>query len=574
MLHWAQAALLAMAYFGIGRFALMFAIPPGYATAVWPSSGIALAVLLLFGNRLWPGVWLGAAMLNATVSASLVPAAVIASGNTLEALAAAWLIRRYIGVPYRFLHAEHVVIFVLTAALCATVAATIGVLPLAVAHGLDWPQVLWNWGTWWEGDLNGMLVLTPLILAWCAPAEARREAALETRWTPRRQVEAAALVLLLLVVARLAFGEPHGSLSFKFVILPFVLWAAFRFGQREVTTVIALACGIALWYTIENSGRIGGGSNDALLVLLAFNNVVVLTGLVLAAVLGERARAVEELRRRHAELEARVEARTRELRSATRAKSDFLATMSHELRTPLNSLLILAGLLRDNGEKNLSARQIQYAQTIHAAGTDLLMLINEILELARIEAGAAPALDIAPLKTAALVTQVENTFRPVAAEKGLDFRIDVAAAPAEIDTDARRLQQVLKNLLANAFKFTRQGGVTLRISRARGGWPATHESLNAARDVIAFTVADTGIGIPLDRQEAVFEAFQQADRATSVEFGGTGLGLSISRELSRLLGGEIVLESLPGHGSSFTLYLPQPAPPQPAATPEPPVLRR
>jgi hypothetical protein len=224
-------------------------------------------------------------------------------------------------------------------------------------------------------------------------------------------------------------------------------------------------------------------------------------------------------------------------------KSQFLANMSHELRTPLNSLLILARLLADNADGNLSAKQVQFAQTIYASGMDLLSLINDLLDLAKIESGAVTTLNIAPARLDELRDELERTFRQVAQDKGLQFRIDLdPALPAAIRTDMPRLKQVLKNLLANAFKFTRQGGVSLRVVPAEGR--------------IAFAVADTGIGIPAEKQKIIFEAFRQADGTTSRQYGGTGLGLSISRELTRLLGGEIQVASEPGKGSTFTLYLP------------------
>ncbi len=321
--------------------------------------------------------------------------------------------------------------------------------------------------------------------------------------------------------------------------------------------MVAAACAIAVWYTIETSARLGPATtNQALLVLLAFNSVAVLTGLVLSTVLGERARAMRELRGRHDELEARVRERTREVERANRAKSDFLATMSHELRTPLNSLLILAGMLRDNPVRNLTPKQIQYVHTIHSSGTDLLALINEILDLARIESGAPVRLDPALVRLADLQVYVEQTFRQLAVEKGVGFRVELDGAPAEIRSDQRRLQQILKNLLANAFKFTRRGEVALRVAPAAAGWSAGRSSLEGAAQVVAFSVTDTGIGIARDKQEMVFEAFQQADPSTSAEYGGTGLGLSISRELARLLGGDISVSSEPGRGSCFTLYLP------------------
>jgi PAS domain S-box-containing protein len=238
-----------------------------------------------------------------------------------------------------------------------------------------------------------------------------------------------------------------------------------------------------------------------------------------------------------------VRAKT-EAERANESKSQFLANMSHELRTPLNSLLILARLLADNAGGRLDAKQVRFAQTIYASGMDLLGLINDLLDLAKIEAGAMTALHMAPVRLADLRDDIERTFREMAREKKLDFALELApGVPETIRTDATRLKQVLKNLLANAFKFTRQGGVRLRI--------APHGPKS-----VAFAVMDTGIGIAPDKQHIIFEAFQQADGTTSRQYGGTGLGLSISRELTRLLGGELEVASEAGKGSTFTLILP------------------
>src|SRR5260221_7522542 len=272
--------------------------------------------------------------------------------------------------------------------------------------------------------------------------------------------------------------------------------------------------------------------------------------------LSEQMRQVE-LKNREVELaKAALEEKAEQLALSSRYKSEFLANMSHELRTPLNSLLILAKLLADNVGNNLMPKQIDYAQTIYAAGNDLLSLINDILDLAKIESGTV-TLDIAPERFSGLQDYVERTFRQVAQDKGLGFTMDAAhGLPAVIHTDEKRLQQILKNLLSNAFKFTEKGSVALRIFLAKSGWTAGHPQLDAAERVVAFAVTDTGIGIPESKRKVIFEAFQQADGTTSRKYGGTGLGLSISRELTRLLGGEIRVESEPGKGSTFTFYLP------------------
>ena len=694
----AQAACLAAAYFAAAKLALLLAIPPGYATALWPGSGIALAALLLAGNRLWPGVWVGSFAANVTIEGSLFASAVIATGSALQAVAGAELVRRHIGIPFRFGRAEEVVKFVGLAALIATIAPTCALLPLGLAHAMPGIELFRNWLTWWQGDATGIILVAPLVLSWAVPSG--------VHWTRVRAAEGLAFAVLLLGATHAVFsvGSP-GSSSYAttFLILPFIIWAAFRFSQREVTTATTAICAIALWYTLRQD--VGPFStvplNEALLLLLLFVTTVVFTGLVLSALLGQLDLAMGELRNRSRELELRVSERTRDLEQANRllhediaarartermladserrfrlmvesvvdyaifmldaegrvaswnagaqrisgyelheivgqhfsrfypredlerrkpewelevagsegrfeeegwrvrkdgssywanviitavrddtgtllgyakvvrdlternrveaelirakvaaekaseAKSQFLANMSHELRTPLNSLLILARLLGDNAGGNLNPKQVQFAQTIYASGMDLLSLINDLLDLAKIEAGAITALNIAPARLEELREDLERTFRQVAHDKGLQFAITLdASLPAAIRTDMPRLKQVLKNLLANAFKFTRQGCVSLDIAPAEGG------------KRIAFAVVDTGIGIPAEKQKIIFEAFQQADGTTARQYGGTGLGLSISRELTRLLGGELRLASEPGKGSSFTLYLP------------------
>ncbi len=291
----------------------------------------------------------------------------------------------------------------------------------------------------------------------------------------------------------------------------------------------------------------------------------------------------EELRRTNDELQDKalllvkqkneVEAKNKEVEEARRSleekaeqltltskyKSEFLANMSHELRTPLNSLLILAQQLFENAEGNLNDKQIRYAKTIHSCGDDLLQLINDILDLSKIESGFISA-NISSIRFAEISAFVETTFKPISEAKNLKFKIEIdPKLPESMDTDSQRLNQVLKNLLSNSFKFTEKGEVKLKIYNSTKNWKNTNETLENAKQVVAFSITDSGIGIPQDKQTIIFEAFQQAEGSTSRKYGGTGLGLSISRGLAELLGGTIELDSEVGRGSTFTLYLPMDA---------------
>src|SRR5258706_86509 len=251
-----------------------------------------------------------------------------------------------------------------------------------------------------------------------------------------------------------------------------------------------------------------------------------------------------------------LQEKARQLTLTSKYKSEFLANMSHELRTPLNSLLILAQQLYENAEGNLNEKQVRYAKTIHSYGDDLIQLINDILDLSKIESGFI-ATNISSVHFTEIAAFVETTFKPIAEARKLHFAIESDGnLPASMDTDLQRLNQILKNLLSNAFKFTEKGEVRLKIYEANKSWKPGNLNLDNAKKVIAFAIGDTGIGIPLEKQNIIFEAFQQAEGSTSRKYGGTGLGLSISRGLADLLGGTIELASQPGSGSTFTLFFP------------------
>jgi len=295
-----HVGLIAGVYFVAARMSLALAIPPGYATAVWPPSGIALAAILLLGGRIWPGIWIGAALVNLTVEASFITAALVATGNTLEAFVGGSLIRRYVGIPRRFERGEDVVKFIVLSALSPAIAATVALVPLTLGHALSWLEILRNWWTWWQGDVAGIIIVTPLILSWSAGNT--------VAWPPQKKLEAAYFGLLLLITATailVADSRYFAPFSLTFVSLPFIIWAAFRFGLREVTTTTTVVCAIAVWYTLERHDLSSFGSlNESLLMLLTFISMVVVTGLALVTVIGERSRTLDELRKGHNKLES------------------------------------------------------------------------------------------------------------------------------------------------------------------------------------------------------------------------------------------------------------------------------
>ena len=341
--------LLAALYFAVAKLSLLLAIPPGYATAVWPPSGLALAAVLLAGNRVWPGIWLGAAFANITVQSSLLAAMIMGTGNTLEAVVGASLIRHFIGVPRRFERGEDVFKFVGLVAIASMVAATVGVVSIATSGAIAWADFPTHWWTWWQGDLTGIIIVAPLILLWTSnPPEA---------WPLSRKLEATGFALGLALAAYVVVGTDvagagHGlSPLLLFLSFPFLIWAAFRFDQREVAATIAALCAIAIAYTIVGRDPAASASiNTALLLLLAFIGIAAVTGLVLSAVVDERRQATDALRQARDSLARRVAERTQALEQANQALQQDIAVRSkleEEFKRSEEKLRLMVEGIRD-----------------------------------------------------------------------------------------------------------------------------------------------------------------------------------------------------------------------------------
>ena len=371
-----RVLLLAAAYFAAAKLSLLLAIPPGYATAVWPPSGIALAAILLLGVEAWPGIWLGAALGNLTVAGSPLLALLIATGNTLEALVASHWIRRSLKDPVRFSSAEDVARFVACCAGSAVLAATVGVASLASTAAIPWSDFLLNAWTWWQGDTSGMIIVTPLVLSWVAEAGAR--------WPVRKAIEAAVGAALLVGAMLFIFGGATSrgeGLPLAFLAFPFIIWVAVRFGPREVTTASAIVCAIAIWHTLHGRGAFAlGSTNVSLLFLLAYTSTLVIAGLAMSAVIDERERAMAALRVSHDRLEMSVEERTLELEVANQAlraelaeherQAEILRQSEERFRLMVDGLKDYAIIMLDRNGKvatwNAAAATI-YGYTAHEA---------------------------------------------------------------------------------------------------------------------------------------------------------------------------------------------------------------
>ena len=520
--------LLSAAYVLFGRLGLMLDAVAGFATLVWAPTGISIAALLLYGPRLWPGVALGALVVNLWAGAPIGVALGIAVGNTLEAVLAAWALRRIPGFRTSLDRIrDAVALIVIGALLATTVSATIGVTSLLAGGVIEPGLVGVTWAAWWVGDAIGALVVAPLLLTWASRAQATR--------FPYRTAELAALAALLVGVSFFIFlgagrGPAYAFLQ-PYLLAPLLIWAALRFDTRITTAAVFAIGAIAVWGTATGRGPFQSTALiERLRALQAFMSLLAPTLLVLAAVAADSRRAEAALRR------ARDEAD-----EASAAKSRFLAVMSHELRTPLTGILGYAELMRGNIGGELSPRHREYVERLVWSASYLVSLIEGILTFSRAEAGRdVPRLERVDVGT--LVRETIAVVEPLAEARGLHVRLHAPAQPVSIETDAGKVRQIVLNLVGNALKFSADSDIDVRISREN--------------DHVDVAVTDSGIGIRPEHLESIFEPFIQLDDAERSPHGGTGLGLSVSRTFARLLGGDIHVRSAPGAGSTFVLRLP------------------
>jgi PAS domain S-box-containing protein len=531
-----QVVLLAIAYFSVSRLAVSVSSLPGGTTPIWPGAGLNLAAILLVGYRVWLGAFLGEFIhtlsLQGLTTAGFLVSLSAAIGNISETLLAAYLIQRFIKDRLLFDRVRDVFYFVVLAGSISPLAsATIGVTGLCLVGKAPWTAYAEIWRTVWIGDAVGILVLTPVLLLW-----SKGWAELRQVWQ-RRWVEGIVFLFLTVVICQLTFGRGY---PVEYILLPLLTWAVFRFKKLAAALLLVIVSTIAIFATTHGSGPfVEANLNQSLIFLQSFVGVFAVTTLILSAVIGENERA-----------NARLKMANVELQKLDQLKNEFLANTSHELRTPLNGIIGIAESLIDGATGELPQATRSNLALIVSSGRRLSNLVNDILDFSQLRHKTLE-LQLKPVDLHSITEVVLTLSRPLVGSKNLQLINAIPADLPPVQADENRLQQILHNLVGNAIKFTPSGTVEVKAELV-----TRDEQSSIPNSQIQITICDTGIGIPEDKLDRIFESFEQVEGSTSREYSGTGLGLAITKQLVELHQGKIKVESTIGQGSRFTFTLP------------------
>jgi signal transduction histidine kinase len=517
------AAILAAIYFVAGKLSLKLAFLNASASPVWPPAGIAVAALLLFGYRLWPGIFVGAFLVNLLTAGNIFSSLGIAAGNTFEALIAVSLVQNVAA----FQRGYDVFRFALALAIATVVSALIGVTTLALFGLADWKHYFEIWITWWMGDFSGAIIFAPVLILWLGHPWRRINFV--------RDAEVAILLVLLAILGEIVFGGwfAISTLNYPiaFILGPIIAWTAFRLTPRETATSMFVLSAISIWGTLHRFGPfVRSNENQSLLILQCFNVLTTITALALAAGMSERRRAEAALEQQRAEIE-----------TANRTKDNFLAMLSHELRTPLTPVLAALDALKTEQHP---AAEVDAALAMMRRNIELeSQLIDDLLDLTRI-AKDKMQLEFQPVDAHHAVRNVLDMCASEAHAKKLQVRLDFHATDFRVMADPAKFQQIIWNLLKNAIKFTGESG---RI---------TITSENHLPHILTLSVGDSGIGIEPEIMERIFNPFEQGERSFQRRFGGLGLGLTISKSLAQAHGATLVAKSDGlNRGATFSLTM-------------------
>jgi signal transduction histidine kinase/CheY-like chemotaxis protein len=524
---WPLIGLFAVIYFIAGKIGLHLASLHASASPVWPPAGIALAAILLLGYRGWPAIFVGAFLVNLTTAGDIPTSIAIATGNTLEAVAGAWLVNRFAGGKNVFDRPQGVFKFALVAAISAVVSPVFGVTSLALDGFADWMNYGAIWVTWWLGDVTGDLIFTPLVLLWGIRWK--------LTWKKEESVEVGVLLLLLALLSAVVFGGwleiSAKNYPIAFICGPIVIWTAFRFTQRETATGIFILSVIAVWGTVRGFGPfVGQSENQSLLTVQSWTAVLAITAMALSAGMAERRRIEQELLQQKSVVE-----------TANRTKDHFLAMLSHELRTPLTPVISALDSLET---EPIQTQDAKTSLAMIRRNIELeTQLIDDLLDFTRITRDKMQ-LRIAPIDAHQAVSNVVEICRAEARSKKLNVHLNLRAKSRHVSADAAKFQQIIWNLLKNAIKFTPEGG------------DITISSDNPSESVFNLSVRDTGIGMEPEIIQRIFDPFEQGNRSFEHRVGGLGLGLAISKSLAQAHGGTLTAQSDGSNrGSIFTLSM-------------------